>query len=106
MGMKIEISSKNFDLTPSITQYIEDKLGLIAKHIQKFELEGDLHLKVQVGRTTEHHNKGEVYEAVVDLPMPGTNLRAADSSEDLRAAIDVVRNNLEREIEKYKAKHS
>lgn len=104
--MKIEISSKNFDLTPSITQYIEEKLGLIEKHIQKLELEGDLHLKVHVGRTTEHHNKGEVYEASADLPVPGTNLRAEDSSEDLHAAIDAIRDNLEREIEKYKAKHS
>jgi putative sigma-54 modulation protein len=104
--MKIEISSKKLDLIPSITEYVEDKMGLLAKLVQKLELEGDLHLKVHIGRTTAHHHKGEVYEATADLALPGAHLRAQETDEDMRAAIDAVKETMEREIRKYKTKRA
>ena len=105
--MKIEISTKNIDLSPSLNIYIEEKMGVLEKHVSKFELEGNLHLRVRIGRVSAHHNKGEVFEASADMAMPGgVTLRADKTHEDLHAAIDQARDALIQEIEKYKAKHS
>lgn len=106
MAMKIEISSKNIELLPSITEYINEKMGTLGRHVQKFELEGELILRVRIGRITAHHQKGEVFEAVADLVLLGVNLRAEKTSEDMRAAVDMVRDALAQEIEKHKEKHS
>lgn len=104
--MKIEISSKNIELLPSLTDYINEKMGMLEKHAQKFELEGDLPLKVRIGRITAHHQKGDVFEVVADLILPGENLRAERTHEDMHVAVDMVRDTLAQEIEKYKAKRS
>lgn len=104
--MKIELSSKNIELLPSLTEYVDEKMGMLEKHLQKFEMEGELHLKMRIGRITEHHQKGEVFEASADLVLPGVNLRADKTHEDMHAAVDLVRDALIQEIEKYKAKHS
>lgn len=102
--MNLDISGKNLDLTPSIKTYIEEKLGGIDRFVAKFDQEGGVDLRVTVGRTTEHHHKGEVYLAATDLHLPGKTLRAEESDADLRVAIDGVRKKLLAEIETYKGR--
>lgn len=104
--MKIEISSKNIELLPSLADYINEKMGMLEKHAQKLELEGDLHLKIRIGRVSAHHQKGDVFEAAADLILPGTNLHSEKTHEDLHTAIDLVRDTLAQEIEQYKEKHN
>lgn len=104
--MKVDISSKNIDLLPSLVEYVNEKLGALERHVQKFELEGELQLRVRIGRVSAHHQKGDVFEAAADLALPGASLRADKVNEDLHAAVDMVRDALVQEIEKYKAKHS
>jgi ribosomal subunit interface protein len=102
--MKIEISSKNIDLLPSLTAYINEKMGMLGRHVKKFELEGELHLKIRVGRITAHHQKGDVFVASADLTLPGINLHAEKSNGDMHTAVDMVRDALVYEIEKHKEK--
>ena len=104
--MTIEIGAKNMELTPSLAAYAEEKLGALDRHLEKFELEGKLPLKLRIGRITAHHHKGDVYEASADLALPHAHLHAQEVNEDLRAAIDALHDTLAHEIEKYKAKHS
>lgn len=103
--MKIEISSKNIELLPSLTEYINEKLGTLEKHIQKLEMEGELSLKVHIGRVTAHHQKGDIFEASADLQLPKVNLRAEQVNEDMHTSIDMIRDILAQEIEQYKEKH-
>lgn len=104
--MKVEITAKNLALTPSLTAYIEQKLGGLEKFLKRVDLEesGELELKAVIARTTAHHHKGEVFQASADLLLPRRNLRAKESHEDVHAAIDRVRNALKIEIQKYKEK--
>ena len=107
--MRINIKATNFDLTPSLKKYIEDKIGDLEKFIQKVGKEGRSFKKgkppceawVEVGRTTFHHRKGEVFRAEVQLKVPGKSLRAEAEQEDLHAAINEVRDDLQRELRKY-----
>lgn len=104
--MNIIIKAVRLDLTPSIKTYINEKLGTLSKYIEKFNLEGQPELWLEVTRTTRHHQKGLVFNAKADLRLPGKVLRAVHDDADVRLAIDRVRDALKVEIEKYKTKKS
>ncbi len=102
--MKISIKATGFDLTPSINVYIEEKLGSLAKFLQKFDITGQPELWVEIGRTSRHHTHGVVFRAEADLRLPKKILRGVEEREDVREAIDALKNVLRAEIEKYKTK--
>ena len=101
--MKINIKATNFELTPSLKEYAEEKLGTLEKFIQKFAAEGVAEIWLEVARTTRHHHKGEnLFMAEADLRLPNRILRGEEYAEEIHAAIDRVRDTLRLEIEKYK----
>lgn len=104
--MKINIKATNLDLTPSLNVYIEEKLGTLAKFIQRFDEEGVAELWLEVARTTKHHHKGNVFMAEADIRLPKKILRGVEYAGDIRASIDLLRNTLRQEIEKYKTRMS
>lgn len=103
--MRIHVSAQGIDITPSLRDYIDEKLGSLSKFIKVFDKTGQAKILVEIARTTGHHKKGKVYRAAVELDLPPKNvLRAEECSEDLRAAIDAVKNKLSQEIRKYKTR--
>jgi ribosomal subunit interface protein len=100
--MKIDIKATNLDLTPALRVYIDEKIGVLAKFLKRWDMEGGVEVWVEVARTTRHHQKGPVFRAEADIRLPGKILRAEDAALDIRVAIDRVRDKLKREIEKYK----
>ena len=89
------------DLTPAIKTYVEERLVGVAKLCEKFE---PCDVRVDVGRTTHHHNKGDVFSAEFNLTIPGTLLRAEATMDDLYAAIDKASDELKSQVKKYKEK--
>jgi ribosomal subunit interface protein len=100
--MKINIKTTQLDITPSLKEYIEEKIGALDKLIERYDAEGGVEIWIEVGRTTKHHQKGDVFRAEADLRLPHKVLRAEDEDADIRVAIDRIRDKLKREIEKYK----
>jgi ribosomal subunit interface protein len=101
------IIKKTLDVTPLLEQYIEGKLMPLGKFLEPYEKEGEVELRLEVSRTTQHHRKGdEVFMAIIDIPLPGKILRSEASASDIRKAIDEARNMMHMEIQKYKTKHS
>ncbi len=100
--MHIDITAKNFELTPALEGHVREKLEGLDKFVQKYEEMGPLELKALIERTTAHHHKGEIFRAAADLVMPRVNLHAEATDEDAYAAVDAVRQKLHAEIEKYK----
>lgn len=94
------------EITPSLQTYIEAK---ILKTTKKF-LKGvavDLPiLDLEVGRETKHHRKGKIYYAKANLKIGGKFLRAEVADEDIRAAIDLLEEELEIEVKKFKGRSS
>jgi putative sigma-54 modulation protein len=103
-SMKINITTKNFDLTPAIREYIQDKMDSLDKFVEEWTMTGSVEADFDAGRTTNHHNKGNIYYAEVNLKVPGKLLRAQKTEEDLHAAIDAVKEVLAEEIKEYKEK--
>ncbi len=104
--MRLQLKSTNLEITPTIKAYINEKIGSLGKLLEKLELEGGVLTRIEVGRTSMHHNKGEVYRAEVNLDLPQKMIRAEYESDDLYAAVDAVKDMLRKEIIKYKALHN
>ncbi|MDP2696344.1 MAG: HPF/RaiA family ribosome-associated protein [bacterium] len=96
--MKIVIKYTNVESTTAIDVYINEKFGLLAKVLSRWELESETQLFVEVGRTTKHHHKGPVYKAEVNMQLPGKLFRAERENWDMRIAIDEVKNILKEQI--------
>jgi len=98
--MQIEIKGTNLELTQAIKDYINEKVGSLAKFFDQA-----LIARVEVGLTTKHHQKGNIFRAEINLEVPQKNLLRAEAvSEDLYVSINQAREELERQIKKYKEK--
>ena len=95
--MNIAIKATHLDLTPSIQEYVEEKVG----HLEKFisVLEG----KVELDRD-QHHHRGDVFRAEIMLVMAGKLMRADAEAGDIYSAVDLVIPKLKEQIGKFKDK--
>lgn len=102
--MNIKIRSKNFDITPAIDDYISKKISSLEKFLEVSE--GTI-CEVEIGRTTMHHNSGDIFKAEINLTQPGSKqVYAVAEKSDLYTAIDVVRDEAEHAIVSKKTKDS
>ncbi len=97
----ISISSKNIDLTGPLEVFINDKLGALSKYLKGLD---SFEIKVEVGRPSRHHHKGNVYYAEASVLIGKTLLRAEATHEDIRSAITKVKDELQLQLSKFKDK--
>jgi ribosomal subunit interface protein len=102
--MKLNVIGKNLDLTASLKTYAGNKLLPLAKFLKGFEKMGEAFMRLEVARITRRHRRGDVFRAAADLRLPGRVLRAESTSVDARAAVDRVKDELRKEIEKYRTR--
>lgn len=102
--MKITIEVAGTELTPALKTFIESKLKTLAKLIEKLEGNGEAEVVLDVSRTTKHHHKGLVFQAKGNLKFGKTLLRAEVNGESVRAAVDILKDELKREIIGFKEK--
>ncbi len=102
--MKINIKATNFELTPAIKEYIEEKVGGLEKFIH--HPDSSIQTWVEVGLTTRHHQKGDIYRAEIQISLPHivNGVRVESEQEGLYAAIDDARDEMKRELIKIKEK--
>lgn len=101
--MKISIKATKLELTSAINEYIEQKIGSLGKFVKNFDREGAVEIKIEIARTTKHHNKGPVYMAEANLRLPGKVLRAEHTDWNIRRSIDEIKDELQGQIKKYKS---
>ena len=92
--MRIIVRGKNIDVTPALRDYVEKKVGKLAKLLDDVT-EAVVTLAVE----RERH--------IVEVTVPvggGRLLRGEMSSGDMYASIDMVMDKLEKQAEKYKTK--
>ncbi len=93
--------AKNLDLTPDIKAFIEGKVGSVSKFLKPAE-NGLAEARVEVGKPSRHHKSGFVYYAEVNLKIGRQLFRAVAEHLDLRTAIDLARDEIERQIKEHK----
>ena len=91
--MKFIIVGKNIDVTPSLKETVEHKLGNLERY---FTPDTEIHVTLSVQR---EHQKIEV-----TIPVKGNIIRSEQESTDMYVSIDLVEEVIERQLRKYKNK--
>ena len=99
--MNTNIKGSGISLTPSITEYVDKRLKKVAKILGN---DSALQCDVELARTTSHHNKGEIFKAEIHIVGSAKDVYASSEQEDLYSAIDIVTDDVLREVKSKKAK--
>ena len=91
--MNIQFVGKNVEVTDALKEVTEKKLSKLEKYFQE-SISGN------VTFSTQKNNK--TIEVTIDIP--GTIIRAEETSDDMYASIDKSVDVLERQIRKYKTR--
>jgi len=96
--MKLNINAAEMELTPAIQSYVEKKFGQLKKFLVKQEYMNTVLAKVELGKTTKHHHSGILFKAEAHLTVGKNSFNATSVQDNLYSAIDLVKDELEREI--------
>ncbi len=100
--MQLDIKTKDIELTDAIRAHVEEKMASLEAKISRF---GDsVTAEVEVGKTTNHHNKGDIFRAEVHVRLPGKLVYAEAVHEDLYTAVNEAKQDADRQIVDYKDK--
>lgn len=91
--MKINTSSKNFEITEIINGKLENVLGKFSKFIKE-----DSVFDVLIEKTTNHHKKGDVLRVHILLNNAGKRYNIEAHGENIFDVIDEAAERLEREV--------
>ncbi|MEK7558003.1 MAG: ribosome-associated translation inhibitor RaiA [Patescibacteria group bacterium] len=99
--MQLNIKATNIELTSEIKDYVQKKVDMLDKFLGKIQT---LNASFEVELITNHHLKGEIYRAEMNLEIPRELLRVEKTEKDLFKAIDKVKDHMAEVIKKYKEK--
>ena len=101
--MKINLQGKNLELTPAINDYVIKRMTNLGRLLTEMEEKGgEILVRFNVAKNTNHHKGGDVFEADCSINIKGKNFYSKVVMEDLYQAIDMVKENLFNDIDKNK----
>lgn len=95
--MRMIISGRHLDVTDTIREYAERKVGKIQKYFDQIA-------EVYITLSAEHKKTGEAHTADVLVYVNGAKIKATETDKDLYTAIDLVVDILEKQLTKHKEK--
>jgi len=101
--MNIIIKGTNLELHNELKEYAEEKIGSLKKFMEDIDLGGNrIVARIELAKTTQHHQQGDIYKAEVNLDLPKKMFRSVVESDDIFKAIDDVKDELKIMINEYK----
>jgi putative sigma-54 modulation protein len=94
--MNLTISGHHLDVTPAIREYVQNKLERITRH---FDQVIDSHVILCIDNLTEKEKR---QKAEINLRVAGKIVHVTSAAHDLYAAIDMLMDRLDRQVQKYK----
>jgi putative sigma-54 modulation protein len=98
--MRLQVKGKNVEVTPSIREYAERKLGKLGKQLaEQTQVEVEL---------SEQRNPSIAASQVAEATVftKGPTLRAREASPDMKASIDQLVDKLERQVKRYRERRT
>jgi ribosomal subunit interface protein len=94
--MKTNVKTTGIDLTESLSDYVDEKLG----HIEKFldPKDESIICDVEIGMSTKHHQNGDIFVAEINLHTAGNNFYSKAEKEDLYLAINEAKEQISKEV--------
>jgi putative sigma-54 modulation protein len=96
--MELQISSKNMELSQDIRDYVQKKIGKLARYLPNIT-EGKVEIHEESTRSPQYR-----FTAQATLNSKGILLRGEERGEGIRVAVDAVADVLARQIERHKGK--
>ncbi len=96
------IYCKDFELTDSIKEYSEDKMGSLNKYLNQDE--DHVKFNFRLGKSSNSHNNGKIYYAEVSIHTPEKNYGGKIEAESIYVAIDLLKDELANNITHYREK--
>lgn len=101
--MNIIIKGTNLELHNDLKDYVDEKIGGLKKFMEDIDLGGNRVIaRVELAKTTQHHQQGDIYKAEVNLQFPKKMFRSVVESDDIYKAVDDVKDELKIMINEYK----
>lgn len=99
--LKKHIKATNIELTDAIRDYVEKKIDSVGKFVKE---DVEALAEIEVGKTTHHHHKGDVFRAEINLSIKEKRFRAEAVMDDLYKAIDKIKDEIIEEVKSAKDK--
>jgi len=101
--MNIIIKGTSLELHNDLKEYVNEKIGGLKKFIENDNVDSNsIIARVELAKTTQHHQHGDIYRAEVNLQLSGKILRSVEESDDIYKSIDNVKDELREMINNYK----
>ena len=108
--MKIVIKTTKVKLTESLRELVREKISSLEKFLEEILKKEDIfngrkprtEAFVEIGKPSSHHRKGDVFYAECQILLPGKMIRAVAERENLELALSEVKDELERQLRKYR----
>ena len=94
--MQIEVKGKNLQVTEELLEYVERRFDKISKQVSE-----QATLDVEVA---DENVPGDPVAAEAVLHLKGTQLRAKEVSKDAKHAVNLVADNMERQVKRHRDK--
>ncbi|MGM0439281.1 MAG: HPF/RaiA family ribosome-associated protein [Patescibacteria group bacterium] len=116
--MEIRIRTKNMELTNHLEKYIQGKITKVEKFLPKFiakeekdkekveDPKARINMEIEIEKITKGQNKGDVHRVEAQMFLPGTSLRAENTSTSPKEAVAEVKEELQRQVKEYKDKQA
>jgi ribosomal subunit interface protein len=99
--MQIRVKATKIKLTPELHEYIQEKMDMLEKYLGTVK---PTNCDVEICMSVGGQSNGEIYQAEVNLELPGELLRVEKTEKDIHKAIDKVKDHLAQAIKKYRGK--
>jgi ribosomal subunit interface protein len=101
--MKFTVRGVNLTVTPSLERYATAKLTKPFERLWGRSVEYEaITVGIELKHVTAHHRKGLVWRAAASVRLPQKSFFAAVDADELHAAIDLLEEELDRELSKIK----
>lgn len=90
------------EVTDAIHDYVVKRVTNLEKLLNN--IEGDVKVNFEVGKSTNHHKGGEIFNANCSIKIDGKDFHASVDSEDLYQSVDAIKDKLFHEINKDKGR--
>ncbi len=100
--MELRIKTTDYEMTPEIQAYLDDKISAI----EKLVLDEAALCDVEIGRAVGHSQQGSIWMAEITLTAFGERFRAQAQEESVNAAIDIAKDEMLQQLRKSKGKHT
>ena len=100
--MRLNLKTTNMSVGSDVKEYLRKKLRSLERTLD-FD-DPSVMVDVELGRTTRHHEKGDVFFAEINIHRGKESFRAVADWSDIMSAIDGMRDAVARELQSAKGK--